>query len=882
MKKLFLLVLIFISVISGFANHLKGGWIQYSYVGPGLNPNTSKYEITVRQYLDCGSVGRQRDANVFLGIFDGGTNQLISTITIPLSGTDRPNKVDYSPCLSLPHPTVCYIIDIYTTNVELPNNTTGYTLGVQRCCRILNIRNIAGNSNDIGITYTTKIPGTINGINYSNNKSPVFAQKDTVIVCYNSPFVFDFSAIDADGDNLTYNFCEGLTGGNNTLAGAQPNPPSNPPFSTFASGGGFSGTSPLGPLVTIDSITGIISGIAPSITGDYVLSVCANEFKNGVLIGTTKKEIHINVADCSLSAASLKPSYITCNGTTLSFQNESVNSNITGYLWDFGVPLITTDTSTSPTPSYDFLKSGKDSGTYTVKLKVFSSGGCQDSATATIKIYPGFVPAINILGSCFLNNYQFKDASTTKYGVVDSWRWDFGDSTLLSDTARSKDSVWKYPSTTTAKVVLIVTNSKGCIDTVNKILNVLDKPQLNLPFRDTLICSIDTLALKVNISNGNVLWIPKNGPNKLRIINPSSTSPLVFPRDTTKYYVSVNDNGCANTDSVIVNVLQFISVKAGVDTGICKTDTFRLRPVSDALSYLWTASTGEKVQNIKYPQVQPLVNTRYYVIANLGKCQAKDSVFTKVAPYPNASLGKDLTICYGTRVLLSGAITGTVFSWKPTNSLINENTISPTAGPTKTTAYILTVSDTVGCPKQSTDTIIVNVIPKVVAYAGKDTIVLPGQPLQLKATGGTIYSWIPITGLSDPNIANPIAILPNSIDSITYTVTVSDGNCKATDKVFVQVYNKAPDIIVPSAFTPNADGKNDVIRPILFGISKLNYFSIYNRLGQLIFNTTEFNKGWDGNFSGVAQPSGTYVYQTLGADYLGNTVFRKGTVVLIR
>ena len=882
MKKLFILTIIIFSVHPIFANHLKGGWIQYSYVGVGASPNTSKYEITVRQYLDCGSVAAQRDANVFLGIFDGGTNQLISTISIPLSGTDRPNKIDFSPCLSLPHPTVCYIIDIYTTTVELPDNAVGYTLAAQRCCRILNIRNIAGNSNDIGITYTTKIPGTINGINYSNNKSPVFAQKDTVIVCYNSPFIFDFSATDADGDMLTYNFCDGLNGGSNTQAGAIPNPPSNPPFSTFAYGGGFSGTSPLGPMATIDQQTGIISGIAPSVTGDYVLSVCANEFRNGILIGTTKKEIHITVADCSLSAASLQQTYITCNGTSLSFQNESANSNITGYLWDFGVPLITTDTSTSPTPTYDFLKSGKDSGTYTIKLKVSSSGGCQDSATAVVKVYPGFIPGIIINGTCFLNNYQFLDASTTKYGVVNSWKWNFGDTTLSSDTARTKDTAWKYPGATTATVQLIVTNSKGCLDTVIRILNVLDKPQLNLPFRDTLICSIDTLALKVTIFSGSVLWIPENGPNKLRILNTSSTSPLVFPRDTTKYYVSVNDNGCANTDSVTVNVLKFITVKAGVDTGICKTDTFRLRPVSDALSYRWTASTGEKVQSIKYPQVQPLVNTRYYVIANLGKCQANDSVFTKVVSYPSAVLGSDITICYGTRILLTGAITGTTFSWKPTNSLINENTISPTAGPSKTTAYVLTVSDTVGCPKPATDTILVTVIPRIAAYAGKDTSVLPGQPLQLNATGGTTYSWTPVTGLSDPTIANPIAILDNSIDSITYTVMVSEGSCFNSDKVVVRVFNSPPDIIVPSAFTPNGDGKNDVIRPVLLGISKLNYFSIYNRWGQMIFSTSELNKGWDGNFSGVAQASGTYVYQTQGVDYLGNSIFRKGTVVLIR
>lgn len=884
-KKIFVLLIILLFVQQGFANHLKGGWIQYSYIGPGTAANTSRYEITVRQYLDCASTAAQRDANVFLGIFDGATNQLLnnSSITIPRSGSENPNKTSYSPCISLPPPKVCYFIDVYTTTLDLPDNAAGYILTVQRCCRINFIKNVSGNSNDIGISYTTKIPGVINGVNYSHNSSPVFAQKDTALVCYSAPFTFDFGATDADGDQLTYTFCDGLTGGFNTASGAAPNPPSNPPYGTVPYAvPTFSGSSPMGSQVTIDSKTGIISGIAPAATGDYIVSVCANEYRNDVLIGTTKKEIHITVANCSISAASLKPTYITCNGTTLNFQNESTNSNITSYMWDFGVTSLTSDTSSSPTPSYDYLQSGKDSGTYTVKLKVSSSLGCQDSTTAVVKVYPGFNPDFTINGTCYLNNYQFLDATTTKYGAVNSWAWDFGDNTTSADTAHSKDSAWKYPAATNVQVRLIVTNSKGCIDTITKPLTILDKPILNLPFRDTLICSIDTLALKVNINSGSVLWTPANGPNKTRILNAATTSPLVFPKDTTKYYISVNDNGCANTDSVNVNVLQFIAVKAGVDTGICKTDTIRLHPVSDALSYQWTASTGELVQQVKNPLVQPLSNTQYLVTANLGKCQAKDSFLVKVAPYPNAAAGADVTICYGSRVQLKGAITGSVFFWRPVKTLVNENTLTPVAGPTSTTNYILTATDTVGCPKAKADTIVVTVIPPIYANAGSDTFAVPEEPLQLNATGGSTYFWTPATGLSDPTIANPIVTLSSDIDSVTYTVRASIGSCYAEDKVVVKVYKNGPDIVVPSAFTPNGDGKNDISKPVVYGITKLNYFSIYNRWGQMVFTTNELNKGWDGNFGGTAQPAGTFVYQAEGVDYRGKIVFRKGTLVLIR
>ncbi len=875
------LVLIFTQ--SGLANHLKGGWIQYQYISSDPVNKTTTYQITVRQYLSCNSTAGQRDQFVYLGIFDNSTNTLYSgqAYTIPLAGSDNPNKTTYSPCISSPPP-VCYFIDRYTTTVVLPNNIAGYTLTVQRCCRIAGIVNVSGNSSAIGVSYTNTIPGVINGVDYSKNSSPVFAQKDTAIVCYSSPFTFDFSAVDPDGDSLSYSFCTGLVGGDNSAGGAQPYPPSSPPYIPVSYSTIFAGYSPMGPTVTINPVTGIISGTAPSITGDYVVAVCANEFRNGVLIGSTKKEIHITVANCSISAAVLQPSYISCNGTTLTFQNESPNATIISYLWDFGVTTLTTDTSSSPTPTYDYLKSGKDSGTFTVKLVVASSGGCKDSATSKVNIYPGFVPGFTITGTCYLNTYQFTDTTASKYGSVNSWRWNFGDLTNAADTSHSKDSSWKYPGPITTKVSLIVANNKGCIDTVTKTLVVLDKPALALAFKDTLICSNDSLALGVNISSGTINWTPSTGPNQLRIMNSNSATPTVYPQDTTKYYVSVNDNGCVNSDTVTVNVLKFITVDAGPDTTICRTDSVMLKPNSYALSYQWVSSDGEIIKNIKNPYVTPLTNAIYYVTANLGKCQARDSVAVKPVPYPIARLGNDTLICFGNTVQLNGTTVGSSFYWTPANSLSNPNSLSPIAGPSKTTLYILTAIDTVGCNKPASDTLIITVIPPINAYAGKDTMVLPNQTIQLNASGGSSYYWSPSTGLSAIDISNPTVTLGGSLDSVRYTVIVSNSGCSAQDQISIRVYKNGPDILVPSGFTPNGDGKNDIIRPITIGITKINYFTVFNRWGQVVFTTTEFGRGWDGIFNGVPQGSGTYVYETEGVDYLGKTVFRKGTIALIR
>ncbi|TAF55566.1 MAG: hypothetical protein EAZ62_02230, partial [Sphingobacteriia bacterium] len=855
------------------------GWIQYEYLGPGAAANTGKYRITVRQYLNCNSNSNQRDADVYLGIFNGGSGQFLRSITIPRSSTETPEKTSFDPCLSNP-PRVCFIIDVYTTTIDLDLIPAGYTLTVQRCCRISGIVNVAGNSADIGVSYSNTIPGTINGNSYAQNSSPVFTQRDTAIVCFNAPFQFDFAATDADGDRLEYVFCDGLVGGSTQgNNGARPNPPSGPPYESVNYASPLSGAEPMGFEVKINRQTGLITGRAPGTVGDYVVAVCALEFRGGVQIGSTRKEIHITVADCSLTAAELKPTYISCDGFTMNFQNESFAA-VSSYAWDFGVKNSTLDTSSLPTPRFTYA----DTGVYTLKLKVRNAGGCQDSTTAEVRIFPGFVPAMNIMGSCVQNPYLFRDATTTQYGVVNSWRWEFGDPTTSADTTMRKDSSWKFSAPVVTSARLIVGNSKGCIDTVSQIFTVVDKPSLALAFRDTLICNIDTLPLRSLVNSGQVSWRVGNPANAARILNPNTTGPLVFPRDSTKYYVTVTDNGCINTDSVMVNVLPFISVQLPPDTTVCLTDTFRLRPNSQALSYRWTASTGTQVAAEKFPLVQPLQTTVYQVTANLGYCQAQGSVRVRTVEYPRALLGPDTAICLGRRISLPAQMTGSSFAWSPTNATVGANSLLLTVAPSRTTVYRFTVRDTLGCPKPVTDSLVLTVVPPQNIFAGRDTAVLVNQPLQLQATGAGDFVWTPNTGLNDPFVSNPIAILSGTPENITYTVRVTDplSGCVGQDSIRVKVFVSEPEIFIPTAFTPNGDGKNDVLRPTTVGISVLNQFQVYNRWGRLLYSTTTLGQGWDGNFEGQAQPAGAYVFQAEGRDYTGKKVYRKGSFVLIR
>ena len=110
----------------------------------------------------------------------------------------------------------------------------------------------------------------------------------------------------------------------------------------------------------------------------------------------------------------------------------------------------------------------------------------------------------------------------------------------------------------------------------------------------------------------------------------------------------------------------------------------------------------------------------------------------------------------------------------------------------------------------------------------------------------------------------------------------SSAGCKAFDTIDVKVYKIKPGLYVPNAFTPDGDGLNDIFRPVLVGMRSLKYFRIYNRAGAIVYSTNVQNKGWDGTFQGKPQDSGVFVWMVEGEDYLGNIVFEKGSVMLVR
>jgi gliding motility-associated-like protein len=512
-----------------------------------------------------------------------------------------------------------------------------------------------------------------------------------------------------------------------------------------------------------------------------------------------------------------------------------------------------------------------------LKLATNRNQQCSDSTTAIVKVFPGFFPGFIFTGSCFTNPFQFTDTTNTRYGVVNSWRWDFGEGTTLADTSRLKNPVWTYPVSGNKNVTLIVTNSKGCIDTAQVTIAVLDKPIITLAFRDTLICRNDALTLNAS-GTGVFSWTPL-----VNIVNANTGTPTVSPTSSTLYYVNLNDAGCINRDSVNVRVVNSVTLKAINDTTICQNDLIQLGATSDGLKFSWTPVANLDRPNAINPIATTTNTTTYNVTATIGGCTATDQVVVTTVPYPVANAGIDPTICYNTSTQLNANIVGTSFTWTPASYLNNPNTLNPVSSPPRTTQYILSAFDNLGCPKPGRDTVTVFVSPRVRAFAGRDTTVVVGQPLQFNGTGGVNYVWTPSTGLSDPFIFNPIGTYGPETDSVRYKLVVRDqANCADSAFVTVKVFKTKPYIFVPTAFTPNGDGLNDIIAPIAVGIQRINYFSIYNRWGQLVFTTTINGHGWDGRINGAQQNAGVFVWMVNAIDYTNRPIFLKGTVALIR
>lgn len=875
MKRIFLGVLLAFSCASGLGSHIKGGYFTYEYKGPGLSDvAASRYDITLTVYMGCNPTSNQVDPSINFSFFNTATGLFIRDKNVVMSQRYEISKITDEPCIT-GNQIACYytIITYKLSNYELSPLPEGYTISFQRCCRINNMENL-DNSGTVGNTWTIAIPGNNTPGNGEKNSSPQFTINDTAVVCENSYFSFPFKAFDPNGDSLSYSFCEAFQGAG--IGGASPPTATAPPYYYVPYTAPFFGSQPMGPGVTINAVTGLISGIAPGIvrgSGEYVVCVCIAEFRNGIQIGETRKELHIKVGSCNVIEANLNPEYNSCNSFTQTFTNNSPSTDIISNFWDFGVAGVIADTSNVETPIYTYA----DTGRYVLTLIVNKGQQCSDTSTGIVRIYPGFDPGFTTIGTCINTPIRFTDTTFTRYGVVDSWDWDFGDPTTINDRSTLPNPTYVYANPGVYPVKLTVTNSKGCRKVITRQINIIENPKINLLYRQSANCGQDTLTMGATADVPCIFtWSPL-----VNIINSNSAGPQVYPVVPTTYYVHADAGGCSSRDSVFIDVVSSVNVDAGNDTTICQTDAVRINTVSNGIYFTWTPSESLNDPTVKNPLAMPDSFTTYVVIGRVGKCRDTADISISVVPYPKGNAGRDTSLCFAGTVQLH-ASGGNEYKWSPLFHLSNPVIANPLASPPRTTLYKVSVRDTLSsCPKATVDSILITIYPKLKADAGpRDTAVVVNQPLQLIGSGGSSYSWSPATGLSNPAIKNPVARL---FENRQYVLTIlNQEKCSATDTIDIIVFKVNPGLYVPTGFTPNGDGVNDLFRPILVGMKTLTYFRVYDRWGKQMFSSTSIGQGWNGKFGGKEQDAGTFVWMTEGVDHTGRRISERGYVILIR
>jgi len=313
----------------------------------------------------------------------------------------------------------------------------------------------------------------------------------------------------------------------------------------------------------------------------------------------------------------------------------------------------------------------------------------------------------------------------------------------------------------------------------------------------------------------------------------------------------------------------------------CIGNNFKLTAPAPALKYEWTYPGGMK-SNLPDPVINNVKqsDTGLYLlrlIADYG-CFVTDSFFLKVFPGTAISVNPVLPLCKGKSVTLSANGAGN-FQWWPTVGLSNDTIGNPVATPIQTTEYKVLLTNLYGCKDSAVVKITVNEKPE--ASAGLDQRILKGDTIRIEATlKGTdiTYQWSPPLYMADKDSIRPRVYPP--ITTAYSLIAISNAGCgNSISTVNVIVYEN---IFIPSAFTPNGDGKNDKFTFTRLDNYTIKNFLIYNRWGTIIYNQNCLDDGWDGNFKNNPQPPGNYIYvlnlQTPG----GKIIHRQGSVLLLR
>lgn len=447
----------------------------------------------MRVFRDCGNTlngGYDDPAGLSVGRSDG--TYFMTNFPMHNPVIKNLSNLFSNPCLAVP-PDVCVQEAIYTRTIDLPiDQVNSYYIIYQRCCRNNTIFNIL-NPGDAGATYYTEITPLAQML---HNSSPTFKTIPPIAVCGNFSLQFDHSATDIDGDSLAYYFVAPILGGGNNSFGNNceqiiPNPDCLPPYDSVSYRAPFTSRNPMGgsPAVTVHSKTGLLTG-TPNATGQFVVGVRVDEYRNGQLLSSTIRDFQFNVADCEkVVKASIEANNVNSKNLEFKFcgdeydkiiNKSSIASSIFDYTWQFNNNGVDSIFSTKDL-ALDSFKYGDYSG-----FMILNRGlQCTDTAFFKFTKFPGLNPDFTFTyDTCKAEGVRFSDLSSHEAGLSLNYEW------MQSDTSFGVNKVVykSFPGPGDYPVTLFISDANQCRDSLTTIVSYQPIPDKILALKDINGC----------------------------------------------------------------------------------------------------------------------------------------------------------------------------------------------------------------------------------------------------------------------------------------------------------------------------------------------------------------------------------------------------------
>lgn len=637
MRNRYLLVIIVVFLFStpSFADHIVGGSLTYERIG------LFNYRITLTLYRDCGSLKTNYPSYVTVPVVKSDGTVYTTLTMMKGASSSVPQNIDTCVAKS----PICLQMATYSKTVSLPPNANGYFIYEQgQCCRNPSLINIE-NAIKAGETFYARIPDPA----FIPNSSPKWKNPMPTFVCQDKNLNLDLSATDIDGDSLRYSFYTPYDSGRVTFPGGV----FTPRLLNWKPN--YGANNPLDPTILNSlqiSNKGVITGTPPT-TGLFLIGVRCEEYRLGIKISEILVDFQLNVMNCPPIPDASFNILGACKSKQISFKNTTYPIPKT-YFWNFGNLSTLADTSHLKDPNYNYPTLNQ----YTVTLITNKGTACADTSIQVVKMPALRAKYTHALAACEDTLVTFTDLSTLTAGnVIDSWAWDFGDST----TSSLPNPTHSYKKGKIYTVTLIVSAS-GCNDTMTSIIGIQKRP-IAIAGNDTMLCvnnAVINLAGKTKNAIGS-FWLGTGSfsPNNIMLDAMYTPTPSAINKgfDTLKLITTSNGLCTADTDVVIISFYKGPTINVGNNFSVCKnTDSIAVcATVTFSKNVSWQ-STGSgffinpaSLCSTYIPSIADKNRgyiTLYATTTDNGNCRSvNDSVLITFQSVPIASISSQLFAC---------------------------------------------------------------------------------------------------------------------------------------------------------------------------------------------------------------------------------------------